>query len=201
MGQRIRVVPRDLWDWRDSMGSFNNLSIITNRFFIFKRQIKTLIFGRTRLNQGSYGRFLRTSSKLPSSVKNAGSADRGTACRRFPIPDVGRAEWLSRNSAACKPAAITRADVIEKMVLPARRGRFNLQLPDSFGHQPGNQPRKNWRQSLAFNALETIHLSFAKPDGMSINARRQPRSVQLPGVFLLGRPSFSNKALTDSLRR
>jgi len=54
------------------------------------------------------------------------------------------------------------------------------------GIQPGNQPRKNWKQSLAFIALGTIHLSFAKPDGMSINARRQPRSAQLPGVFLLG---------------
>ena len=168
------------------MRSFNNLSIITNRFFILKRQIKTLIFGRTCLNQGSYGRFLRTSSKLPSGVKNTGSADRRTGCRRFPMRDVGQADGVEACRAACKPAAITPAYVIEKMVLPARRGRFNLQLPDSFGHQPGNQPRKNWRQSLAFNALETIHLFFANPDGMSINARRQPRSVQLPGVFLLG---------------
>jgi hypothetical protein len=76
------------------MGSFNNLSIITKRFFIWKMQIKTLIFGRTRLNQGSYGRFLRTSSKLPSGVKNAGSADRGTGCRRFPIPGMGLLGWF-----------------------------------------------------------------------------------------------------------
>ena len=144
------------------MGLVNNLSIITNRFFISKRQIKTLIFGRTRLNQGSYGRFLRTSSKLPHGVKNSGSADRGTGCRRFPIPGVGRAEVALGLRRHAKPAAITRADVIEKMVLPARRGRFNLQLPDSFGHQPGNQPRKTWKQTLAFIALETIHLFFAE---------------------------------------
>jgi hypothetical protein len=52
--------------------------------------------------------------------------------------------------------------VIEKMVLPARRWRFNLQLRVHSRIQPGNQPRKIWKQSLAFIALETIHLSFAE---------------------------------------
>jgi hypothetical protein len=85
-----------------------------------------------------------------------------------------------------KAAAITPVPVIEKMVLPPGGLRFNLQLRVHSRIQPGNQPRKIWKQSLAFTALETIHLFFANPDGMSINARRQPRSVQLPGVFLLG---------------
>ena len=96
---------------------------------------------------------------------------------------VGRFEVSPGRS---KAAAITVVPVIEKMVLPPRRQRFNLQLRVHSRIQPGNQPRKIWKQSLAFTALETIHLSFANPDGMSINARRQPRSVSLPGVFLLG---------------
>jgi hypothetical protein len=61
-----------------------------------------------------------------------------------------------------KAKAITAATVIEKMVLPVPRRRFNLQLRVHSRIQPGNQPRKIWRQSLAFIALETIHLFFAE---------------------------------------
>jgi hypothetical protein len=52
--------------------------------------------------------------------------------------------------------------VIEKMVLPQGQQRFNLQLRVYSRIHPGNQPRKIWKQSLAFIALETIHLSFAE---------------------------------------
>jgi len=80
--------------------------------------------------------------------------------------------------------------VIEKMVLPLGQQRFNLQLPVHSGIQPGNQPRKIWKQSLAFTALETIHLSFAKPDGMSIKPAVNPGQSNCPGFFFLGLPLF-----------
>jgi hypothetical protein len=46
------------------MGLVNNLSRITNQFLILKKQIKTSISGKTGLNQGVYGLYLRSSSKL-----------------------------------------------------------------------------------------------------------------------------------------
>lgn len=49
--------------------------------------------------------------------------------------------------------AITPAIVIEKLRLQAAAGRFNLAVPEEFRHHPGNQPRENWRQSLASIAL------------------------------------------------
>jgi hypothetical protein len=94
-------------------------------------QIKTLIFGKKRLNQGSYGRFLRPSSKLSSARK--------IPDRRIAGPAVGgfrRRMWDGWSDSGCrrpaKAVAITPAAVIEKMVLPVQRQRFNLQLPDSF---------------------------------------------------------------------
>jgi hypothetical protein len=70
------------------------------------------------------------------------------------------AVWGRQSTQKAKP--ITAAAVIEKMVLPPSRQRFNLQLRVHSRIQPGNQPRKIWKQSLAFIALETIHLSFAE---------------------------------------
>ena len=75
---------------------------------------------------------------------------------------VGLAERFGVFSKRPKAAAIAPVPVIEKMVLPVRRQRFNLQLRVYSRIQPGNQSRKIWKQSLAFIALETIHLSFAE---------------------------------------
>jgi len=86
--------------------------------------------------------------------------------------------------------AITPSPVIEKRVLPAIPWRFNLQLPVDSGIQPGSQPRKIRRQSLASTALETIHLFFAKPDGMSIKPAVNPGRSNCPGFLFLG-PPFS----------
>jgi hypothetical protein len=74
------------------------------------------------------------------------------------------AVWSLGNAVVCakKAKPITLAAVIEKMVLPPSRQRFNLQLRVHSRIQPGNQPRKIWKQSLAFIALETIHLFFAE---------------------------------------
>jgi len=87
---------------------------------------------------------------------------------------------------SAKAVAITPVPVIEKMALPPGQRRFNLQLPVDSGIQPGSQPRKTWRQSLAFTALETIHLFFAKPDGMSIKPAVNPGRFNRPGFFFWG---------------
>ena len=46
---------------------------------------------------------------------------------------------------------------------------------------------------------ETSTLSFANPDGMSINARCQPRLVNLTGVFCFWAMVFFKRALTFQL--
>ena len=119
-------------------------------------------------------------------MKNTGSGDCGSGCRLKSIIDVGLTERFQRPKRGLKAEAITPAPAIEKMVLPPARLRFNLQLPVHSGIQPGNQPRKIWKQSLAFTALETIHLSFAKPDGMSIKPAVNPGQSNCPGFFFLG---------------
>jgi len=108
--------------------------------------------------------------------------------------DVGRMERFREPGCFAKAVAITPVPVIEKMALPPGRQGFNLQLPVDSGIQPGSQPRKIWRQSLAFTALETIHLFFAKPDGMSIKPAVNPGRFNCPGFFFLGAAlSFSDR--------
>ena len=104
------------------------------------------------------------------------------------MTDVGLLERFRVPPHSVKAAAITPVRVIEKMDLPARRSRFNLQLPVDSGSQPGSQPRKIWKQSLASTALETIHLSFAKPDGMSIKPAVNPGRFNCPGFFFWALP-------------
>jgi hypothetical protein len=89
-----------------------------------------------------------------------------------------------------KAKAITAATVIEKMVLPLHRQRFNLQLRVHSRINRVTNPGKSGSNHLLSSHWRRFISLLRKPDGMSINARRQPRSVQLPGVFLLGRRFF-----------
>jgi hypothetical protein len=52
-----------------------------------------------------------------------------------------------------KKKSITVPSAIEKLNLPVRQQKINLQLSGLSGHQLGNQPRYNWKQSLASTAL------------------------------------------------
>jgi len=76
--------------------------------------------------------------------------------------DVGLKRRFQMLKHMLKAVPITPVHVIEKMVLHLGLPRFNLQLRVHSRIQPGSQPRKIWKQSLAFIALETIHLSFAE---------------------------------------
>jgi hypothetical protein len=67
--------------------------------------------------------------------------------------------------------------------LPFAAAKRNLQLPVHSGNHRVTNPGKTESNHLLSPHCETIHLSFANPDGMDINARRQPRPVQLAGVF------------------
>ena len=83
-----------------------------------------------------------------------------------------------------KETAITPCYVIEALGLPGKLHGFNLQLSDSSGNPPGNQPRKHWKQSLASIASRDDNSLPCEARRHEHNARRQPRSVLLTGVFV-----------------
>jgi len=186
----IRVVPRFLWDWRDSRGSLNNLSIIMNLFLISNRQIKTLILGGIRLNQGSYGLFLRSSSKLNSLWK--------IPDRRIAGPVVGRfrcSMWDWRGDFRCSSTCWRQCQSHRSMWLKrwsCISGYRGLTCNCVFIHASNRvaNPGKSGSNHLLSSHWRRFISLLRKPDGMSINARRQPRSVQLPGVFLFGHGPF-----------
>ena len=99
---------------------------------------------------------LNTTPKLIGDFPCFGLAQTAVRGRNLQDPDLRsghRVTGLRCGNAAPKRTAITRARAIENMGLLARRQRVNLQLPDSFRHWLGNQPRYNWKQSLAPTAL------------------------------------------------
>jgi hypothetical protein len=91
-----------------------------------------------------------------------------------------------------KAKAITAATVIEKMVLPPSGQRFNLQLRVHSRINRVTNPGKSGSNHLLSSHWRRIISLLRKPDGMGINARRQPRSASLPGVFSFGVTLFFN---------
>jgi hypothetical protein len=85
--------------------------------------------------------------------------------------------------------------VIEKMVLPAAAHGLNLQLSVHSGIHRVTTPGKTESNHLLSSHWRRFISLLRNPDGMSINARRQPRSASLPGVFLLGRAFHGLNAL------
>lgn len=58
--------------------------------------------------------------------------------------------------------------VIEKLALPTRNARFNLQLSVQSDASRVTSPGQNGRNHLCPSHCGTITLSFAKPDGMGL---------------------------------
>jgi hypothetical protein len=68
-------------------------------------------------------------------------------------------------------------------------------LIDSGSHWVTN-PGKTGSNHLLLSLCETITLSFAKTDGMSITPAVNPGQPSWPGFFVLEHHFFSNKSLT-----
>jgi hypothetical protein len=91
--------------------------------------------------------------------------------------------------------------VIENIALRPPAGRRNLQLPVHSGIYRVINPGKPGSNHLLSPHCETMTLSFANPDGMTINGRRQPRPTCLAGVFFIALDGWrsallANKTLT-----
>jgi hypothetical protein len=76
---------------------------------------------------------------------------------------VGQDPYVQPTCKAAKKSAIAGHFLITNIGLPASLARFNLQLLEYLKHQPGNQSRSTWEQSLAPIALETNFSSLRSP--------------------------------------
>jgi hypothetical protein len=95
-----------------------------------------------------------------------------------------------------KKMAINPAVLITNFDLRMGHHGFNLQLLESLKHEPGNQPwQTESNHLLSSHWRRTTLLCEARRH--EHHARRQPRSVLLPGVFIClfyAKPRFENQA-------
>lgn len=84
---------------------------------------------------------------------------------------------------AQKAKAITAATVIEKMVLPPRRQRFNLQLRVHSRINRVTNPGKSGSNHLLPSHWRRFISLLRKPDGMSITPAVNPGRPRCPGFF------------------
>ena len=82
-----------------------------------------------------------------------------------------------------KVCAITASSVINKFVLRPGASGLNLQLSESIGLYRVTNPGKTGSNHLLPPHGKTIHLSPAKPDGMSFKPAANPGQSSWPGFF------------------